>query len=142
ETVARRVLRLVSHDAQADAALDRVVERRRGRAARDRDLAGAERRHRLGGGVEADELDREAFFLEVAALVGDEERRVARGADRADGEFLCDAAARRKQRCCQCGESDNGFPVVRHARLPRYLQDGAPPKASRLAQWTTRRAAV
>jgi len=88
EAMLGRVLRLVGDDPQSHVALDRIVERRRGRAARDVELAGAERRHHLGGGIEADEIDVETLGLEVAALVGNEEGHVARRIGQADIELL------------------------------------------------------
>ena len=67
---------------------DRVVEPGRRRARAGFDLAGAERRHHVGGRAKVDHLDVEAFVAEVALLVGDIDRRVAGAAGGADGDGL------------------------------------------------------
>ena len=48
------------------------------------DLAGRQRRDGLAAGRERYELNLEAFFFEIAALVGNDEWRVAQGGQRAD----------------------------------------------------------
>ena len=98
EAVAFGVARLVGDDLDRDAARVGVVEPGRGGARADVDFAGAERGNHLRRRIEAHERDLEALLGVIALGVGDEERRIARGADGADGEVLrLDAAGRRRQ---------------------------------------------
>src|SRR5262249_30679278 len=88
EAVAGTVVHLVRQDLEADAALDRIVEPDRDRAAAGVQLAGAERSDHLRTGIERHQLEREPLFAEIAFGIGDEERRVAAGTDNTDADGL------------------------------------------------------
>jgi hypothetical protein len=96
--VARRGRRLIGHDLDLDAARHRIVEPGRGGAGAGFDLAGPERRHHIRRRAKIGHFDVEAFVAEIALLVRDEDRCVARAAGRPDRYRLrgCCAGWRRQ----------------------------------------------
>jgi len=88
EPVARTVVHLIRHDLEADAAFDSVVQPHRDRASAGVEVAGPQGSHHLGSGIERHQLEREPFGAEIAFGIGDEERRIAAGADDADSHGL------------------------------------------------------
>ena len=118
--VAGRGRRLVRHDLDPDAARDRVVEPGRGGAGTGFELAGAERRHHVRRRAEVDHLDVQAFLAEVALLVCDEDRRIARAAGRADRDGPARPPLRRRRQGCAYENCEQG-PIVQARSSGSFL---------------------
>ena len=86
--VARRRRGRVGDDREMDAARIGAEEPGRRRARADIELARAERRDHLRGGIERDEAGREPLVAEIALLVGDEDADVAARVGNADRHRL------------------------------------------------------
>ena len=114
--VARRGRRLVRYDLDLDAARNRIVEPSRGGAGAGFDLAGPERRHHIRRRAKIGHFDVEAFVAEIALLVRDEDRCVARAAGRPDRYRLrgCCAGWRRQSvQECAYDEPERRLPQAR-----------------------------
>src|SRR5262249_50623630 len=122
--VARWGRRLVGHDLDLDAARDRIVEPGRGGAGAGFDLAGPERRHHIRRRAKIGHFDVEAFVAEIALLVRDEDRCVARAAGRPDRYRLRGRRAGWRRRSVQARAYDKPerrLPQARFSPCDRML---------------------